>query len=223
MKKDIYIIVGKRLQEARTDKKISLEEAGKVINVHKTTIMRWEDGKTEKLDLTSIETLANYYGVNPAWLAGKDVNKYLDSTDIYTKLDKLGNPVVSIPLLGTVKAGYNYLAQENWIGTIDIDEKMAKSGDFFALKVKGDSMIPAFYEEDIIIVKKQEDFESSDYVVAIINGEEGTVKRIKKTDSSIILQPINTNYEPLVFTFEEMKTIPVLIAGVVYESKRIYK
>lgn len=137
-----------------------------------------------------------------------------------SKLDELGNTVVSIPLLGTVKAGYNYLAEENWIGNVDIDKKLADSGEFFALNVKGDSMSPVLIEGDIVVVKKQNDFENGDIVVALINGDEATIKKAKKSDSSILLQPFNNNYEPLIFTYEEMKSIPVKIIGTVKQLKR---
>ena len=121
---------------------------------------------------------------------------------------------------GIVKAGYDYLAQENWIGTVDVDKNLADGNELFALKVKGDSMSPVLIEDDIVIVKKQNDFETGDIVVAIVNGDEATIKKGKKSESSILLQPFNTNYEPLIFTKEEMKTIPVLIVGIVKQLKR---
>lgn len=137
-----------------------------------------------------------------------------------SKTDELGNPVVSIPLLGIVKAGYDYLAEENWIGSVDINKQLADTGDFFALKIHGDSMFPVLVEDDIVIVKKQDDFDNGDIVVAIINGNEATVKKAKRNDNSILLQPLNTNYEPLIFTNEEMKSIPVKIVGIVKQLKR---
>ncbi len=130
--KDIYMLIGQRLKEAREENNKTLEEVGKRLNKHKSTIQRWENGKTEKISTSAIEVLADFYNVNSAWLSGRNVNKY----DKSVKTDKLGNLVVTVPLLGTVKAGYNYLAQENWIGSVDIDKKLADSGDFFALKVK---------------------------------------------------------------------------------------
>ncbi len=140
--------------------------------------------------------------------------------ELKEKKDKLGNLVVEIPLLGTVKAGYDYLAQENWIGTVDIDKKLAESGELFALQIKGDSMSPVLIEDDIVIIKKQDDFENGDIVVAIINGDEATIKKGKKSENSILLQPLNTNYEPLIFTYDEMKSIPVTIVGIVKQLKR---
>lgn len=202
--------MGERLKELRLQKGATQEEVGKVINVTKPTIMKYEKGLVENLKRSSIEKLAKYFNVAPSYLMCLDD----------PKVDELGNPVVEIPLLGTVKAGYDYLAQENWIGTVDIDKKLAESGELFALQIKGDSMSPVLIEDDIVIIKKQDDFENGDIVVAIINGDEATIKKGKKSENSILLQPLNTNYEPLIFTYDEMKSIPVTIVGIVKQLKR---
>lgn len=81
-------------------------------------------------------------------------------------------------------------------------------------------MFPVLIEDDIVIIRKQDDFENGDLVVAIVNGDEATIKKGKKSDNSILLQPLNTNYEPLIFTYDEMKTIPVTIVGTVKQLKR---
>lgn len=219
MKEIIYEKVGARLKYARELRNISLEKAGEVIGVHKSTILRWERGNTEKFKIPVLETLANLYNVNPAWLMGYDVPMERNLTTL--KVNELGNSIVSIPILGTVKAGYDYLAQENWIGTIDVETSLFGNGkDYFALKVHGNSMSPVLIENDIVIIKKQNDFENGDIVVAIINGDEATIKKGKKNDNSILLQPLNPSYEPLIFTYDEMKTIPVTIIGIVKQLKR---
>ena len=128
--------------------------------------------------------------------------------------------MINIPVLGVVKAGYDYLAEENYIDSIEVDSKLAEGSELFALKVHGDSMSPVFIEDDIVIIRKQDDFENGDIVVAIVNGNEATIKKGKKTESSILLQPLNPNYEPLIFTKEEMKTIPVIVVGIVKQLKR---
>lgn len=160
--------------------------------------------------IDKIEILANYFDI-----------KKSDLVENKEKTDILGNTVIAIPVLGTVKAGYDYLAQENWIGTVDVETSLVGNGeDYFALKIHGDSMSPVLVEDDIVIIKKQNDFESGDIVVAIINGNEATIKKGKKSDSSILLQPLNSAYEPLIFTYEEMKSIPVTIVGIVKQLKR---
>lgn len=162
----------------------------------------------------NVFALSLILNVDEAWLMGYDVPMEKIQTDA------LGNPVISIPILGIVKAGYDYLAQENWIGTVDVDKKLADSGELFALKVHGNSMFPTLMEDDIVIVKKQNDFENGDIVVAIVNGDEATIKKAKKSDTSILLQPLNPDYEPLIFTYTEIKSIPVTIIGVVKQLKR---
>ena len=149
-----------------------------------TTVVSWCKGEFyPRID--KIQLLANYFGIQKSDLVENKEK---------SKTDALGNPVSPIPLIGTVKAGYDYLAQENWEGTIDLDKKFADTGDFFALRIKGDSMIPAFFEGDIVIIRKQNYCENNQFAVVIINGEEGTLKKVKKTDEGIILQPINPAY-----------------------------
>ena len=203
-----------RLRSAMDIRNIKASELSEKSNIPKSAISQYLSGLYEAKQ-KSIFKLATVLDVSEAWLMGLDVPMTKN-----IKIDKLGNPIIEIPILGTVKAGYDYLAQENWIGTVDIDKKLAESGEFFALKIKGDSMAPVLIEEDIVIIKKQDDFDSGDIVVAIVNGDEATVKKAKKSENSILLQPFNTNYEPLIFTKEEMDTIPVKIVGIVKQLKR---
>lgn len=207
-----------RLQRAMQIRNIKASELSEKANIPKSAISQYLSGLYEAKQ-KSIFKLANVLDVSEGWLMGYDVPMKKDLNTY--KVDKLGNSVIPIPILGTVKAGYNYLAQENWIGTIDVETSLVGNGDeYFALKVHGDSMSPVLIEDDTVIIKKQNDFENGDIVVAIINGDEATIKKCKKSDNSILLQPLNSNYEPLIFTKEEMKTIPVTIIGIVKQLKR---
>ncbi len=213
----VYTLIGKRLKEAREENKKTLEEVGNRVGTHKSTIQRWEHGKTEKINTAIIEVLANYLNVDAGWLSGKNVPKYKTQEHI----DNLGNIVVSIPLIGTVKAGYNYLVQENIIGYVEVAKDIVGNGsEFFALKIKGDSMQPVLYENDVVIVKKQDDCEDGQIAVVLINGDEATIKRVKKSSNGIWLQPFNNNYEPLVFTNDEIENIPIKIIGVIKQLQR---
>lgn len=207
-----------RLQRAMQIRNIKASELSEKANIPKSAISQYLSGLYEAKQ-KSIFKLANVLDVSEGWLMGYDVPMKKDLNTY--KVDKLGNSVIPIPILGTVKAGYNYLAQENWIGTIDVETSLVGNGeDYFALKVHGNSMSPVLIEDDIVIIKKQNDFENGDIVVAIINGDEATIKKGKKSDNSILLQPLNSAYEPLIFTKEEMKTIPVTIIGIVKQLKR---
>lgn len=178
-----------RLKKAMQIRNIKAIELSEKAQLPKSAISQYLSGLYEAKQ-KSIFKLAKVLDVSEGWLMGLDV-----PMDREIKTDLLGNPVVSLPLVGTVKAGYNYLAQENWVGTVDVETSLVGDGkDYFALKVKGDSMAPVFIENDIVIIKKQNDCENNEFAVVIINGDEGTLKKIKKTDSGIILQPLNPAY-----------------------------
>lgn len=174
-----------------------------------STFSDWYNGnKYPRID--KIEILANYFGIEKS-----------DLIEDRQKTNELGESVVDVPIIAIVKAGYDYFAQENWIGTVQVKTDLIENGEeYFALRIKGDSMAPVFIEGDIVIIKKQNDCENNEFAVVIINGEEGTLKKIKKTDSGIILQPLNPAYGPVMYTYEEMESVPVLIAGVVKQLQR---
>ena len=211
-----------RLSVALRIRDIKPVELHEKTGISESLISKYLSGKAiarqRKLGLIS-DTL----NISPVWLMGYDVPMDSIADDTLKKIGAIpltSSGMVKIPVLGVVKAGYDYLAEENYIGSIEIESKLAESGEMFALKVHGDSMSPVFVEDDIVIIRKQDDFESGDIVVAIVNGNEATIKKGKKTENSILLQPLNTNYEPLIFTKEEMKSIPVIIVGVVKQLKR---
>ncbi|MEE0929573.1 MAG: XRE family transcriptional regulator [Acutalibacteraceae bacterium] len=176
-----------------------------------TTVTSWCKGEFyPRID--KIQLLANYFGIQKS-----------DLVESKSKTDLLGNSVISIPILGTVKAGYDYLADENIIDYIPVTDSSLDNENFFALKVKGDSMVPEIYDGDIAIVRKQDDFENGDYVVALVNGDEATIKKGYKTDTGLLLQPVNTSVPPLIFDKETIKNMPIKIIGVVYNITRSFK
>lgn len=213
--------MGKYLKSLRENLELSTHDVNRLSEISQSYLSLIENGK-RKASAIILKNLAKVYNVDYLDLYEKAgyIDLIEDEQKAKYKIDELGNPVVSVPLLGTVKAGYDYLAEENWIGTVDIKKQLADTGEFFALKIHGDSMSPVLIEDDIVIVRKQDDFENGNIVVALINGNEATVKKGKKNENSILLQPLNTNYEPLIFTKEEMETIPVKIIGVVKKLDR---
>ena len=227
------MLLGDIIKQYREEHQMSLQDFANLIGTSRSYIHMLEKNvnpSTNKPINPSIETLkllANAMNMDLDFLLKQldsEQQIYLNEEEYkkqFEKTDILGNPVAPVPLLGSVKAGYNYLAQENWIGTIDVETSLVGDGkDYFALKVKGDSMAPVFIEGDIVIIKKQNDCENNEFAVVIINGDEGTLKKIKKTDSGIILQPLNPAYGPVMYTKEEMETIPIIIVGVVKQLKR---
>lgn len=106
--------------------------------------------------------------------------------------------VKAIPLLGNVSAGMPISRIENESEMMEMIPS-SWAGEYFALKIKGDSMEPRIKSGDIVIVKCQEDAEDGDVVIAAVNGDEATCKRLRKFEGSIMLQPDNPAYIPIVW------------------------
>lgn len=124
-----------------------------------------------------------------------------------------------IKVLGRVAAGIPLEAIEDIIDTEEISEELARTGDFFGLQIHGDSMEPRICDGDVVIVRQQEDADSGDIVIAMVNGDDATCKRLVKYTSSIALVSLNTKYEPMMFTEKEIETKPVRIIGKVVELR----
>jgi len=127
---------------------------------------------------------------------------------------------VSIPVLGYIRAGIPIDVVEETLGDEEIHPDMAASGNHFALRIKGDSMEPKFSDGDIVIVREQSDVDSGDIAIVLVNGDEGTVKKLMKYENgSIALVASNPAYQPIVFTPEEIESLPVLVIGKVVELR----
>lgn len=126
---------------------------------------------------------------------------------------------VKIGVLGRVPAGVPIEAIEEFIDYEEIPEEMAKNGEYFGLRIQGDSMYPRILDGDVVIVRKQSYADNRDIVIVLINGDDGTCKQYYRFDDHIELKPFNPMYKPLVFTKEEVDRLPVQILGKVVELR----
>jgi len=107
---------------------------------------------------------------------------------------------VIIPVMGRIAAGTPISAIQNNSHTISLPPDLLSTGEHFALEVRGDSMIDAgIFDGDTVVIKKQETAESGDIVVALIDDEEATLKRLRKRGASVALEPANPAYETRIF------------------------
>ena len=125
-----------------------------------------------------------------------------------------------IPVRGLVKAGYDYLANENIIGHICLDFKPSDPENYYALEVTGDSMEPLLSHGDIAIVHKQDYFDSGNTCIILINGDEATVKKVVRMEDGVDLIAMNPYYPKRHFSKDDMDEIPVKIIGKVIEARK---
>lgn len=125
-----------------------------------------------------------------------------------------------IPVLGTVKAGIPITAVQEILDYEEISSEMARCGEYFALRIKGDSMEPRMHEGDVVIVKQQSTVDSGQIAIVLVNGDEATVKKVRFRDNGIELIAFNSYaYEPHFYSAEEIRRLPVEIIGRVVELR----
>lgn len=187
----------------------------------------------EELNISQ-EELANKLGLSKGIISLYENEKRKPSFDILNKLSKIFNCSIDyiignwneaettlINVYSSVHAGILSEMIENIVDTEEISEKMARSDKtYFGLKVKGDSMFPTYQEGDTLIVEKNTSCESGNDCIVAINGNEAFLKRVYINSTGITLQALNPKYEPLTYTNEDVKKLPVTIIGIVRELRR---
>lgn len=200
--------IGKRIEEARLEKPTTYEHIANEIGVAKSTIQRYEKGLIETPKMPVLESIARVLGVNPAWICCKSEEKYLSSPHRNV-----------IPVFGRVAAGIPIEAIEDVVDTEEISDEMARKGQYFGVRIQGDSMEPRIFDGDTVIVLRQSDADNGDIVIARINGTDAACKKLLKYEGYISLVSLNPKYSPMIFTKKQIGSIPVDIAGVVVEVR----
>lgn len=173
-----------------------------------TTFTSWETGVNyPRID--KIEMIADYFHIEKSDL-------------IEDKTDKPSSPAkgIRIPVLGRVAAGIPIEAITDIEDWEEIPQSIAKTGEYFALKIAGKSMEPRMMDGDVVIVRRQSDVDSGDIAVVLVNGNDATVKQISKSDAGLTLIGWNPSvYTPKTYNRKECKELPVTILGKVVEIR----
>lgn len=113
---------------------------------------------------------------------------------------------VSIPVMGRIAAGVPIEAIQTHSHSISVPPEMVTGGEHYALEVRGDSMVDAgIFDGDTVVVKKQETAGNGDIVVALVDDEEATLKRLRKKGNSVALEAANPAYETRIFGPDRVK------------------
>ncbi len=182
-------------------------DLAKRLNVGTTSVSNWCNGlKSPRMD--KVDAMCKLFNCSRTDLME-------DNTSLSTSR-KRG---VVVKVLGRVAAGIPIEAVEDVVDTEEITEEMASTGTYFGLQIKGDSMEPRMCSGDVVIVRQQDDAESGEIVIAMVNGDDATCKRLRKYRDGIELISNNPAYPPMFYSNEDIEKKPVRIIGKVVELR----
>lgn len=208
--------IGKLIRARRKELNMTQEKLARKLGYKsKTTIAKIENGTNDIVQSKVIE-FAKALNTTVAYLMGwtDDEMKKLEHTSFFQNKRSIIN------VYGRVAATVPIEAIQDSIDEEEIPEELARTGEFFGLKISGDSMNPEIHDGDTVIVRRQDDAESDEIVIALISGNDGVCKRLKKYKDSISLISTNPSYAPMYFSQEEINNKPVQIIGKVVELRR---
>ena len=225
------MFLGDLIKQYRTINKLSLRDFASRCGLSHTYISALEkniDPRTGKPIAPTLDTVK--YVAKGMNTSIEEILKVLDEQQEFVVNQDLpsihkDNSITSnsavVFVYGTIPAGIPMECIEDVLDTEEISADMLKGGkQYFGLKIKGDSMEPDYLDGDTLILEKADDCESGDDAVIMVNGNDGTFKRVFKNKNGIILQPLNPKYSPKVYSNEQIENLPVRIIGIVEEIRR---
>lgn len=208
---------GQRIAYLREKRGLSQAGLANFLDTSPSTIGMWELGKRGLKDET-LNMLANFFNVSTDYLLGR-----VDYPDPNDKIQLLKDEeLVNIPIMGTIRCGGGQVAYEEFQGySVYPTSEVKKGRDYFALKVKGDSLIgDGINENDVALIEKDAELVQGKIYAVVINGEEATLKHVVKANGSIVLQASNPKYPSRVITGDELNDFYIL--GRLISTRRSY-
>lgn len=207
---DIY----DRIKELRLKKGMSQEELAFKVGYQGRAAVSKIEKKQRDINQFQVVRFAEALGVSPTYL----LTGVKDSTEPEhpspTRIRVYGDVAAGVPIDEIDNMDFD--DPDNWE---EIPPSMAKSGTYFGLRIKGDSMSPRICNGDVVIVRQQSTIENGDIAIVAINGEKATCKKVKKTEQGITLVGLNPAFTPIFFSWQEVAETPVSILGKVVENR----
>lgn len=177
-------LFSKRLTELINSSSHTLDDIAEAIGKKAATVSRYASGEIKGVKRSTIISLANFFGVSPAWLAGLSNEKYSD------------NKITRIPVLSKIDIS-NILTQENIIDYISIrtNNNWSDTDTYFAIETTEDNMLPLLGKGDLAVIRVQDDVENGQTALIFIKSKNMySIRKIIKTSTAIELHSMNPYY-----------------------------
>lgn len=216
---------GTILKNLREEINLSQQELADRLNVTRQTVSNYETNKRLP-NKEMFEVIADFFNVDMDYLYGmSDVKNKYQSLINNSNIDLASIPGIilpvqmkRIPILGIIACGDPIFAQENYDGYFMIDKNLPEAD--FILRAKGDSMVEAnIFNGDLVFLKKTNDVDNG-RIAAVLIDDEATLKRVNKDGKTVVLQPCNKNYKPIIIHDSDDKQVLILGEMVGVYSKR---
>lgn len=195
-----------KIKEARKASKLTQRQVSEALNVTAATYSRYENNLIQP-DPQTLLKISKILNVSVDYLLGVETQQP-------------SSQGVKIPVLGRVVAGIPIEAVTDILDYEEIPAAMAASGEYFALRVQGDSMAPRIKEGDVVIVRRQEEVENGEVAIVLVNGNEATIKEVQFSQFGITLVAWNPSvYTPRFYPMDEVASLPLRILGKVVELR----
>lgn len=196
----------RRMRLRRLELGYSYQDLADRTGLNKSTLQRYETGKTEKLPLDKAEIIARALETSVEYLLGLE----------YAEKPAGGfSDVFSVPVFDSVSAGFGCYADSSAVGSKPTFlENAAEAGEYLWINVKGDSMSPKIENGDMILVRRQDSVENGNVAVVMID-DEAVVKKVKYGKGWVELHSFNPYYP--VRRFEKQEAQKITVVGLVKE------
>lgn len=201
--------IGTRIFTRRKALGLTLQDIADRVHVARSTIQRYEAGSISQMKMPVLYSIALALSVNPDWLVGKsdDMDSPLPSNVV--PMPKPG----SVPLIGSIACGTPILAEENIEEYVDLPRHIRAD---FALTCRGDSMTGAdIHDGDVVYIRQQPTVRSGQ-IAAVLIDDEATLKRVYLQGETVVLQPENPEYPPMIFSGSEAAALRILGLAVAF-------
>lgn len=200
-------LIGERIREARLMKSLTLDDIAMEIGVAKSTIQRYESGKIRSPKIPVLDAMANALGVNPAWIAGRDVPMDVPIRSIqFPQVVEIGTQ--QFPLFSGIACGEPIFMDDMIETYIAVTTKIQAD---FVIRAVGESMEPGIRDGDLVFIRSQPTVENGQ-TAAVAIGEEATLKRVYwyPEKEMVILRPDNPRFKEKSISGDELEMVRIL-------------